>query len=154
MESGEKDLSRWPTGWILGYGTLGSRNPAGRRYHIRSAIALILFLIVWPVTFWLQLEDQGVVWKIIAGLTPGVAYGYIAWEARRYWQSLDELGRRLMLESAACTYLVGIAAGMFFGGISFLFFDHPWALFLFNPLWFIMLEPVRGIILYRLTRRY
>jgi hypothetical protein len=149
--------SQWPTASILGYGTFGMKTPGGRRYHIRSAIALVLLLIVWPLTFLLWLSDTfpTLVWRAIAGITPGLAYGYITWEARRYWLALDELARRLQLEAAACSYLVAGVASAVLGGLSCIFFSNPWVWLWCNPLWiFVIAEPVRAVILYFLARRH
>jgi hypothetical protein len=85
---------------------------------------------------------------------PGLSYGYIAWQARKYWLTLDELARRLQLEAAAYTYLLAFAAGALVGGISFVFFDHAWVWVWCNPLWVISMEPARAVILYYLARRY
>ena len=40
------DGSKWPASALLGYGTFGRRTPAGRRYHTRTAIALIARVIL------------------------------------------------------------------------------------------------------------
>lgn len=155
METPES--SQWPIASIIGYGTFGMKTPAGRRYHIRSAIALVTLSIFWPLTFFLWWFDTGpsLLWRAIAGVAPGLAVGYISWEARRYWLSLDELGRRLQLEASAYGYLVAWVASTLLGGLSFIFIGHPWVWLWCNPLWvFVIAETARGVILYYLARRY
>jgi hypothetical protein len=155
METPES--SQWPIVSMLSYGTFGMKTPAGRRYHLRSAFVLVALLIFWPLTFFLWWFETGpsLLWRAIAGLAPGLAVSYIAWEARRYWLSLDELARRLQLEAAAYSYLVACVASTLFGGLSFIFIGHSWAWLWCNPLWvFVIAEPVRGVILYFLARRY
>jgi hypothetical protein len=154
METPES--SQWPTAWILGYGSFGPKTPASRRYHVRTATALIVLTIVWPVTFFLWLFDKSptLLWQVIAGLAPAVIYGYIGWEMRRYWLTLDELARRLQMEAAAYTYLLAFAAAPGLGGISLILYGHDWVWMVCNPLWLILLEFARAGILYYLARRY
>ena len=85
---------------------------------------------------------------LIAAFAPGAAFIYIAWEFRKYLSALDELARRIQLESIAWTYLCGLALAMLFGGLGMV---YGWRL---NPLWFIVLEPVRAGWLYFVSRRY
>jgi hypothetical protein len=135
--------SQWPTGSILAYGTFGTRTPAGKRYRLRATAALAAFTILWLLSIYL--------WKThVSGLT----FSFVAWETHRYWLSLDELARRLQLEAAAWTYLVGIAAGMLLGGFSFVFYNSASVWFWCSPMWVILLEPIRAFVLYRLAKRY
>jgi hypothetical protein len=148
--------SQWPIAWILGYGSFGPKSPASRRYHARTAIALVVLMIVWPLTFFLWLFDRSpsLLWRLIAGVMPGLIYGYIGWEMRKYWLTLDELARQLQLEAAAYTYLLAFAAGPGLGGISFILIGHNWVWLVCNPLWVVFLEMARGTFLYFLARRY
>ncbi|SPE36435.1 membrane hypothetical protein [Candidatus Sulfopaludibacter sp. SbA3] len=133
------DGADWPAKPIFTWGTLGG--PAGRRYHTHCAIALTTMVICMISAGFAGL-------KLIAGLVPGVAFGYIAWEFRKYLSELDELARRIHLESIAWTYLTGLAVAMLLGGISLI---YGWRL---NLIWFVVLEPVRSIWLYSVSRRY
>jgi len=99
--------SKWPASAMLGYGTFGRRTPAGRRYHTRSAIALIAMVVLcWAVAILAGDFHHNSVWRVILSLAPGAAYSYIAWEGRRYLLSLDELACRIQLEAIAWTYLI------------------------------------------------
>jgi len=145
------ESSQWPTCSILGI-----RGPAERRLRACAGLASLAMIVLWPLSvyLWKNHVSPTVLWGIVGALVPGLALGYLSWETRRYWLSLDELARRLQLEAAAWTYLIGIPAGMMLGGVSFVFFDHPSVWFWCSPMWVILLEPVRSIVLYFLTRRY
>jgi multisubunit Na+/H+ antiporter MnhB subunit len=143
-----KDAPRWPTSSILLYGTFGARTPAGRRYHVRCGIALAA-IVAWvflaaalsPVAPRAGLD-------LIAALVPGVGFIYIAWEFRKYLLALDELAKRIQLESIAWTYLTGLGLAVLVGGLAMLM--RWWV----NPIWFVVLEPVRAGWLYLVSRRY
>jgi hypothetical protein len=150
------ESSQWPTCSILGFGTFGTRGPAERRFRARAGLASLAIIVLWPLSIylWKTHVSPALLWGIVGALAPGLAFAYLSWETRRYWLSLDELARRLQLEAAAWTYLIAIAAGMMLAGVSFVLFDHPSIWFWCNPMWVILLEPVRSMILYFLTRRY
>jgi hypothetical protein len=141
--------AQWPTCAIFTSGTFGSRSEAGRRYYRRSAMALGTMIAVCLLYFLLSgsLFPKGSL-KSVISMAPGAAFAYIAWEFRRYLLSLDELARRIQLESIAWTYLSGIAIAMLVGGLGMV---YGWQV---NPIWLIMLEPVRSVWLYFVTRRY
>jgi hypothetical protein len=152
--SSDNDGSKWPASTMLGYGTFGRRTPAGRRYHARTAIALIAMVVVCAAAAILAGDfHHNSPWRVILSLTPGVAYSYIAWELRRYILALDELARRIQLEAIAWTYLTGLAVAALAGGIA-LVYGWQWSSLWLNPLWFVFLEPVRGCFLYYVARRY
>ena len=141
---------------MLGYGTFGMRTPAGRRYHIRSAIALVATLVLAAVAGMLAVRfPSNKVWLLILSLVPGTGFCYIAWELRRYILALDELARKIQLEAILWTYLTGLAVASVAGGVIMVYgwdMRLPW-LWL-NPLWYGFLEPVRGCYLYFIARRY
>lgn len=131
-------------GAILAYGTLGSNTPAGRRYHRRSGMALLL-LLVWMVVV-ASLGHSTL--RLVTPLVPGLVFLYIVYEFRRYLLALDELARRMHMEALAWTYLAGLALAMLVGGVSA---GVGWQV---NPMWFIVLEPVRAGFLFVISRRY
>lgn len=140
------DSSQWPTRPMLAYGTFGG--PDGRRYHSRCGLALAAMVVCILSSVLLRsLVPKGNL-DLIAALAPGAAFFYIAWEFRKYLTALDELARRIQLESIAWTYLCGLAVAMLLGGLGMV---YGWRL---NPLWFIVLEPVRAGWLYFVSRRY
>lgn len=147
-ESSVNEDSRWPTTAMLAYGTFGMGTPAGRRYHIRSSIALAAMAAGFLAPALLRHSVSGGILRIIIALAPGAAFAYIAWEFRRYLSTLDELARRIQLESIAWTYLCGLAVAMLLGGVGFV---YGWR---FNPAWLIVLEPMRAGWLYFVSRRY
>ena len=140
------DSPHWPTAPIFAYGTLGG--PVGRRFHFRSGLALAALVVCILLSVLLRpfVPKNGL--KLIVALAPGVAFAYIAWEFRKYLAALDELARRIQLESIAWTYLCGVALAMLFGGLAMV---YGWS---FNPVCFILLEPVRAGWLYFVSRRY
>src|SRR5688500_7377834 len=91
----------WPGSSILFWGTFGTSTPEGRRYHRRCYAALAALVVGYIVAAALPLAARDVV---IAAL-PGVIFGYVIWEFRRYLNALDELARRIQLEALAWTYL-------------------------------------------------
>jgi hypothetical protein len=147
-ESSGNEGARWPTASILAYGTFGARSAAGRRYHARCGIALAAVVVCIFGGAALRTSVPKSILTAIVACAPGVAFIYIAWEFRRYLAALDELARRMQLESIALTYLCGMAAAMLLGGIGLI---YNWG---FNPGWFILLEPVRAVWLYFVARRY
>ncbi len=140
--------SRWPATPILVYGTFGARTPEGRRYHFRCGAALLSMVACMLLGTLLRHVAPGGPLKVAIALVPGATCAYIAWEFRRYLSGLDELARRIQLESIAWTYLSGLAFAMLLGGVGIV---YDWR---FNPLWFIVLEPVRAGWLYFVSRRY
>ena len=145
-ESAENADSRWPAAPIWAYGTFGRATPAGRRYHLRSGVALAALVICFVSGVFLRSFPD--VLKVITAFAPGAVFIYIAWEFRRYLLALDELARRIQLESIAWTYLCGLAGAMLLGGIGLV---YDWR---FNPIWLIVLEPVRAAWLFFVSRRY
>lgn len=137
----------WPYGSILLWGTFGSRSPEGRRYHRRTTAALIIMVLSFLVFgAW---ADRGVI-SLALALTPGATFAFVGWEFVRYLQSLDELARRLQLDAIAWTYGIGMVAATLVAGFG-MQSGHPATV---NPAWFLVLEPVRGVVLYRLARRH
>ena len=147
-EASGDEGSQWPTAPMLAYGTFGNRTPAGRRYHTRCGIALAALVVCMIGGAAVGKSIPSPILTGVAAFAPGAAFMYIAWEFRRYLLALDELARRIQLESIAWTYLCGLAIAMLLGGV---FLVYDWRV---NPIWFILLEPVRAGWLYFVARRY
>jgi hypothetical protein len=125
--------SKWPACAKLGYGTFGRRTPAGRRYHTRTAIALIAMVALCLGAAILARDfHHKSLWRVILSLVPGVAYLYIAWELRRYILALDELARRIQPEAIAWTYLTGLGGAALVGGVALVYGWH-WNRLWLNP---------------------
>lgn len=133
------DNPQWPTKPMIAWGTLGG--PAARRYHRRCALALTAMVVCLIGGALLHL-------KPVAAFGPGLAFAYIAWEFRRYLAELDELARRIQLESVAWTYLTGLVLSMIVGPAGLMYDFHV------NATWFMVLEPVRTCWLIFVARRY
>ena len=152
----KSDSSKWPASAMLGYGTFGMRTPAGRRYHLRTAIALIAMLVLAAVVAMLGVRfPNNSLWRPLLSLVPGAGFCYIVWEFRRYILALDELARRIQLEAILWTYLTGLGVATLVGGVVMVY-GWEWNLLWLwlNPLWYGFLEPVRGCFLYFVARRY
>jgi hypothetical protein len=136
----------WPIGSMLGLGTFGPGSPGGRGFQTAALTALGVLvagcLLIGP---WIK-EYPWLRWAL--GLLPGATIGYIAWRLWRYVGQLDELSRRLQLESMAITYLVGMGASLLLGGLAFVF---DWNI---NPGYYILLDMFRAFALVKLARRY
>jgi hypothetical protein len=149
----QNEGSTWPACAMLSYGTFGRQTAAGRRYHIRAAIALAAIAVLWPAAAFLAKHFPNTPWLAIQSVAPGIAFAYIAWEFRRYLLALDELARRIQFEAIAWTYLTGLIIAALLGGVAMAYGLH-WDVLWFNPFWFILLEPVRSCFLYYVARRY
>ena len=72
---------------------------------------------------------------------------WIATGFTRYMRYLDEMQRQLHYESIAITYAVVMAVAIFAGAVQMPF---EWD---FNPLYLVLAEPIRGVVLAFVTRR-
>ncbi|HNY39210.1 MAG TPA: hypothetical protein PKJ41_02395 [Bryobacteraceae bacterium] len=147
-ERSGSDSPHGPTA-ILANGKFDARSSAGRRYRLRSGLALAAFVIWWMFGSDLlrPLVSRGIL-DPISALAPGVAFSYMAWEFRKYLAAMDELERRIHMESITWTYLSGFAIAMLIAGLSHV---YGWRV---NPGLFLLLEPVRAGWLYFVSRRY
>jgi hypothetical protein len=142
----EKDAPAWPYSSMLWIGTFGPNSPGGRSYQNACLAALVVLgvgmLIAAP-----RVKDSPLfLWA--AGLLPGLTFGFIAWRLWRYVGVLDELSRRIQVESMATTYLIGMALSMGIGGMALAF---GWNV---SPIYYIMLDLVRAAALVVLSRKY
>jgi len=150
--------SRWPTCAMLFWGTFGTKSPAERRYVMRSIFAAAVVMVWVVLTFTDHFPPNPIVMKITL-LATGVLITYIAWELYRYLNQLDELARRMQLEAIAWTYLTVFVAAAWLGVLApFSHFLMHWpfkpSLLTAIPFLYFLLEPVRAVWLYVLSRRY
>lgn len=134
----------WPAGLMMVWGMVGC-DAAGVRYQRRAAAALAAMVIGFVGSGLLGLRPM-------MAAVPGLGFVYIAYEFRRYLSAVDELSRRLLLESVYWAYLAAGIAAMFAAGI-IAAYDLE-----FHPIWVIVglmcVEGMRGIFLYLIARRY
>jgi hypothetical protein len=147
MTNDAEQPTTWPGSSILIWGTFGTSTPEGRRYHRRCLGALAILLAGHVGAAFLPPSGS----NIVTALLPGATFGFISWEFRRYLNALDELARRIQLEAVAWTYLTGLTLAITVGAVM-LAYDIPPTYA--NPIWFVVLEPIRGIWLYAVSRRY
>lgn len=133
----------WPACAILGWGTLGG--PAAKRYNRRASLGLLVIV-------------AGTLAAGIAGLRPllavmpSIGAVYIVWEFRRYLNTVDELARRVLLESIAWTYFCAGIGLLLASCVALAYNFRP------NPVYLVcavaLAEGVRGAALYIVARRY
>jgi hypothetical protein len=141
-ESASNEGSRWSVPSMLACGTLGENTPAAKRYFRRSFVALAMLALAMVIA---TTTPGG---KYVMAVAPGLFFLYIALEFRRYMFAQDELARRIHFESIVLTYLTALVIAMAVGGLVSVF---KWNV---NPMWFVIVEPIRAFWLYRIARRY
>jgi hypothetical protein len=141
-ESVSNDGARWSVKSMLMCGTLGEKTPEARQYVRRSyaAVAALFLAMVVATT-----APGG---RYVMAVAPGLFFLFIAVEFRRYMFAQDELSRRIHFESIVLTYLTALVIAMAVGGLVSVF---KWNV---NPMWFVMVEPIRAFWLYVVARRY
>ena len=132
----------WPTAPILLWGTFGKGSAAGRKYHFRAGMALVVALSVALLTVRLR-------WLApVSVFMPAATLAYIGWEFRKYLSGLDELGRRIHMEAICLTYLTALVLIAAAGGYAALAHINV------NPIWLVLIEPIRAGWLWLTARRY
>ena len=150
VRQGRQD-SGWPACSIFLYGTFGSQSEAGSHYHKQCIGALAVLVVGEILLAAVAFRAPYGLGRLAGALLPGAVFGYIVWAFRRYLLALDELARRMQLEAMAWTYLSAIPVAVLLGTLAFVYDWHSWVV---NPMWFIVLEPVRSFWLYFVSRRY
>lgn len=139
----------WPYASLLLFGYFGSGTEAGKALARQTTVALVLLLFVgvFGIHETGPLPGPAPLWAVVA--TGAVAF--IAFAYSRYLGALDELSRVIQLKAFAVAYgsamtlLVGIwALGLALNGEPF-----PW-----TPLAVLAAEPIRGLALALVARRY
>jgi|SRR5579864_2148248 len=155
-----EERSRWPMGSMLSWGTFATHTPAEHRFCARSTIAAAI-VMGWVLLDFATGFRPKPTMMFVTALLPGPALTYIAYEWRRYVLTLDELARLIQFEAAAWTYITGLVLAMWLGGVSVIVrWPHypkllvPWVLVSATFFLFGLLEPVRCVYLYLLSRRY
>ena len=160
-----KDTANWPTWPILMWGSFGTQTPEGRRFHNTFKICVTVMLIGFMSgVFW-----HAMLGRALGAVLPGLAFTGIAVSFRRYLLTLDELARRIQVESIAWTYLTGLAVAPLLMGILLAlgvhanFFGWLFAVSgmdssfvdLISPYFYILLlEQIRTLWLYKVSRKY
>lgn len=142
------DEVRWPLGSMFWFGTFGaSSGTAARRYHRRCWATLGVALAAGyfsPVA----VSALGVSAEAVLGAILSVGFLCIAIFLWQYVSSLDELARRLQMEAMAATYVIGLGAFVVLSSVGLV---GGWRI---DPMTFVLLEPVRGVVLVVMSRRY
>ena len=140
VKADRSDAASWPVASMLLYGTFGGdASPQSLRADRRSRVAFGVFfaleaaLLVAPVPMDVK--------RALEAALVGALFATLAWLRWQYAMALDELARRLYLEAFAVTYLIGLSLLVPFGLL------HSLAGWTVHPLIFVVLEPLRGLVL-------
>jgi len=139
-----KNHSEWPYSSLIIFGFFGPDSPAGRRLMIRSALGLILFIAGFIGT---QLPESAIWVNASATLIP-VSVLIIIYANTVYIKSLDSLEKLIQLTAFAAAY----GAAIFIGFAIFALYSATG--FYISPLWLLLAEPLRGMILFFTSRNY
>ena len=131
---------------IFSCGMLGEPTSASRRYQRRISIALTIYVAAMFAVGGIRQDVPESAY--VAPFLPGFMFLYVCIEFRRYMAAMDEMLRRIHLESIAWTYLTALVVAMFAGGLASVM---SWNV---NLMWFAGIEPVRAVWLYATARRY
>jgi hypothetical protein len=155
MPTDSENKSRWPVSDMLLRGTFATQTTAERRLVVRNKIvgALVFVSVMSARIYPKRITAEIALFVLAAACT------YYAWEKRKYFQSLDELPRRIEMEGMAWAYSIGLLAALWLAGIGYAVSLH-WP---FDPkllFWvpFLLVAVVLGLVkdLYRYfaSRRY
>lgn len=148
----DRDETRWPYGSLLLFGYFGAREPAGRKLAIRTTVALAaVVLAVLALEGVLLRSVPAAVWALVI---PAAVIGMV-WANAAYLRTLDELSQTIQLKAFAFAYgSVMVLASAYFA----LLLAHPAAAGWLGAggfmVWLIVAEPLRGLALVHLARRF
>ena len=133
---------------MLLFGTFGSEvPPASQRADRLSRLAFVACLVMIAALAFMPGIEVDVHARLEVALL-GLLFAFLAWQRWCYGNGLDELARRLYIEAFAITYLIGLTLFAFFGLL------HSLAGWSVDPFVFMVLEPVRALILVWRTRQF
>jgi len=144
MSQPGKNNSEWPYSSLIIFGFFGPDSQAGKRLMMRSALGLILFIAGFIGT---QLSESDIWVNASAGLIP-ISVLIIIYANTVYIKSLDSLEKLIQLTAFAAAY----GAAIFIGFAIFAFFSVTGCYI--SPLWLLLAEPFRGMILFFTSRKY
>jgi hypothetical protein len=133
---------------MLLFGTFGSdAPPASQRADRLSRGAILVFVAISAALAFAPGigADVRARFHVVA---LGMLFAFLGWQRWSYANGLDELARQLYIEALAITYLIGLTLFAFFGLL------HSLVGWLVDPLVFMVLEPVRAVILVWRTRQF
>lgn len=134
----------WPYSSLIMFGYFGYNTPGGKQLFYRTMVAMLLFIIG---IFGIVLTETTLVNYLFASLIP-ISVSIFIWSYIKYLSVLDDLSKLIQLKAFAFTY----GAAMFIGFTMY-------ALMMvtnlqISPIWLILAEPVRGVVLGLVARRY
>jgi len=144
MNESESDPPDWPYRSLVILGFWRPTSRAGKRLMLHSAVALLLFLGGFAGT---QVLDAASWTRLSAALIP-LAVLVIIRANVVYLRSLDSLEKLIQLTAFSAAY----GAALFIG--FFLFALDTATATVVSPLWLLLAEPFRGVMLFVASRKY
>jgi hypothetical protein len=149
MTKNSLDQAPWPYASLLLFGIFGTDSPEGKRYLRRTTIALLLAGVGARTLHSPAFATRSIGATAIIGGVFAISWAFV-----RYMSELDELSRRIQLEALAIAYgCVMMLAFIWFALVSV--GSQATAVSPAQAVgWLLMAEPLRGIALIHVAKRY
>jgi hypothetical protein len=119
-----------------------------RRYYVELAAAMTSYVAVvlvrgWVLTHWESrgsLDSINLAWVLTVALLPMVPLCFVFWAVVRFFRGMDELGRRVLVDSIAIAGGVTAMLAASYGFIEGQTFPHVsawWGYAVFMTMWLI-----------------
>lgn len=144
------ERTSWPYGSLLFFGFFGTGSPGGRALAWRTTGALGLVIVC---AIGAQGGLPGPVPEVLWALGVPLGVILIGWAYARYLEALDELSRLIQLKAFAFAYGAAMTAamGIFAWGVAQ---GEPASVSVGGLFWIVAAEPLRGVALMQIARRY
>lgn len=139
-----QERAHWPYKSLILFGLFGPSSPQGKRLILLSTLGLLLFLISFVGT---QLLETAM-WKYVSAIQMPTAVLIVIYANTAYIKSLDSLEKLIQLTAFTAAYGAAILVGIT-GFALYTVTGHS-----ISPLWLLLAEPLRGLILYFTARKY
>jgi hypothetical protein len=144
MKTHENNETLWPIKSMLFIGYYGSNSPGAGKFISTIFLSLILFLIGFIT---LQIPNE-LILNISGTAIILLSVVLSIWAQYQYLKKLDDLTKNIQLTGFAFSYGVVVVICMILMSIEFITGYMP------SILWILIAEPIRGIALYKIARRY
>lgn len=138
------EKSEWPYTSFLLFGFFGSDSPGGKTLMKYTSLALALFV---AGAFGISIFTKGILLYVATTLIP-ISILILIWSNTEYIKNLDTLSQLIQLKAFAFSY--GIAMFIGFTMYAIQVSIHVAV----SPLWLILAEPLRGVVLYMIAKEY
>ena len=144
MNQSDNNYSEWPYRSLILFGFFGPDSPQGKRLLILSTLGLLLFIIGFVGTQILE----SMMWQYVSAVQIPTSALIVIYANTSYIKSLDSLEKLIQLTAFAAAY----GAAIFIGFTIFAL--NSVTGFYISPLWLLLAEPLRGMILFFTSRKY